>query len=56
MNREFKEHELQIKQTLESLQIRSDLSQSTLDRELKRSSAQAKLTSDALKSGNDSGA
>jgi hypothetical protein len=56
MNREFKEHELQIKQTLESLQISSDLSQSTLDRELKRSSAQAKLTSDALKSGNDSGA
>jgi hypothetical protein len=56
MNREFKEHELQIKQTLESLQIRSDLSQSTLDRELKRSSAQAKLASDALKSGNDSGA
>jgi hypothetical protein len=56
MNREFKEHELQIKQTLENLQISSDLSKSTLDRELKRSSAQAKLTSDALKSGNDSGA
>ena len=56
MNREFKEHELQTKQTLESLQIRSDLSQSTLDRDLKQKSAQAKLASDALKSGNDSGA